>query len=59
MRDEMKDKVRAMLESGRYGSKVRDVECRVQGTEYGGWSIGARTWLQLMCCTLAGEQGCP
>ena len=38
--------------------------CRVESMECGGWvmengSIGVRTWLQLICCTLAEEQGCP
>ena len=33
------------------------MEYDVQKMEDG--SIGVRTWLQLMCCTLAEEQGCP
>ena len=38
--------------------------CRVESTECGGWvmedgSVGVRTWLQLMCCTLTKEQVCP
>ena len=32
-------------------------ECNVQKIEDS--SIGVRTWLQLMCCTLTEEQGCP
>ena len=33
------------------------MECSGQVTEDG--SVGVRTWLQLMCCALAEEQGCP
>ena len=38
--------------------------CRVESMECSGWvmedgSIGVRTWLQLMCCALTKEQGCP
>ena len=39
------------------GCRVGSTECSVQIMEDG--SIGVRTWLQLMCCTLAEEQGCP
>ena len=32
-------------------------ECNVRKTEDS--SVGVRTWLQLMCCALTEEQGCP
>ena len=37
--------------------RVGSTECSVQVMEDS--SIGVGTWLQLMCCTLAREQGCP
>ena len=54
-----RDKVKAMLESGRCRGNVKGV---VESTECGGrvtedGSIGVKTWLQIMCCTLAEEQG--
>ena len=36
---------------------MESMECDVWKTEDG--SVGVRTWLQLMCCALAKEQGCP
>ena len=36
---------------------VGSTECGVWKTEDG--SVGVRTWLQLMCCALTEEQGCP
>ena len=37
--------------------RVESTECSGRVMEDG--SVGVRTWLQLMCCTLAKEQGCP
>ena len=54
---------------GRSYTGVQEVQrecqrCRVESTECGGQvtedgSVGVRTWLQLMYCTLTKEQGCP
>ena len=63
MWNRIRDEVKAMPESRRCGGdvggvcRVGSMECSVWKTEDG--SIGVRTWLQLMCCTLAEEQGCP
>ena len=39
------------------GCRVGSTECDVQKMKDS--SVRVRTWLQLMCCALAKEQGCP
>ena len=46
-----------MPESRRCRGDVEGVEWGAQNMEDG--NVGVRTWLQLMCCALAEEQGCP
>jgi hypothetical protein len=51
-------KIRSVGKSGmRIGATLRYVEVRLLGARKIPGSVGARTWLQLMCCTLFLELG--